>query len=287
MDDQGILSMKVLKYSSSGENAALRGVSLDVRQGERICVVGCNGAGKSTFFLNINGVLTPDSGEIHYKGKKIEKKNKKDMNSLREGVGIVFQDADNQIIASTVMGEISFGPMNLRLPREEVEKRVDEALDYMNLQEFRNRAPHYCSGGEKKRITIADIIAMHSEIFIFDEPTAALDPLNAAMLEEVLGKLVNQGKTLLISTHDMDFVYRWAERVVVFSDGQIIADGTPEQIFVDDDIRHRANLKKPMMLDVYEAMVDQGWVTNSGSYPRNAAQFGEWLSGLALPGQVG
>ena len=111
-----------------------------------------------------------------------------------------FQDADNQIIASTVMAEVSFGPMNLKLPREEVISRVDKALEYMNISGFKDRPPHYLSGGEKKRVSIADIIAMESEVIIFDEPTAALDPLNAAMLEEVLQKMGDEGRTMLIST---------------------------------------------------------------------------------------
>ncbi|MDD2414595.1 MAG: ATP-binding cassette domain-containing protein [Eubacteriaceae bacterium] len=273
---ESILKVQNLSYQYSGENQALKHVSVDIAAGERICVVGSNGAGKSTFFLNVNGVLTPDAGEIYFKGHHVGR-NKKDLNDLRRGIGIVFQDADNQIIASTVMGEVSFGPMNLKLPKAEVQARVDEALDYMNLEAFKNRAPHYCSGGEKKRITIADIIAMHSEVIIFDEPTAALDPLNAVILEEVLGKLVDQGKTLLISTHDMDFAYRWAKRLLVFADGEIIADGTPETVFADDAIRIKANLKKPMLLDVYESMVSRGLAQDTGAYPKNILQFEKWL----------
>lgn len=269
---ESILEITDLKYAYSGENAALNGITVDIRQGERIAVVGSNGAGKSTFFLNINGVLIPDEGTIRFKGQTITR-NKKDLNTLRKGVGIVFQDADNQIIASTVMGEVSFGPMNLKLSRDEVVRRVNEALDYMNLMEFRDRAPHYCSGGEKKRITIADIIAMHPEVIIFDEPTASLDPLNAVMLEEVLSKLVDQGKTLLISTHDMDFAYRWAKRVIVFAGGDIIADGTPEAIFSNEDIRIKANLKKPILLDVRDAMIESGRWPEDGPYPKTVGDF--------------
>ena len=210
-----IIEIKNLKYAYTGDKPALRGIDVTIGKGERIAVIGSNGAGKSTFFLNLNGVLTPDSGEIYFKGQKLTR-DKKDLNTLRKSIGIVFQDADNQIIASTVMGEVSFGPMNLKLPREEVVRRVDEALEYMNITDFKDRPPHYLSGGEKKRITIADIIAMHSDVIVFDEPTAALDPLNAEMLEEVLEKLAAQEKTMLISTHDVDFAYRWAERALVF-----------------------------------------------------------------------
>jgi len=150
---------------------------------------------------------------------------------------------------------------------------VDEALAYMNLSDFKNRAPHYLSGGEKKRVSIADIIAMHSEIIIFDEPTAALDPMNAAMLETVLGKMADDGKTMLISTHDVDFAYRWAERIVVFCGGRIIADGSPLEVFSDRDILEQANLKRPMLLDIFESMRDKGLVTDADAYPKDVKEF--------------
>lgn len=272
-----ILEAKNLEYSYSNEHQALKGISLSIEKGERVCFVGSNGAGKSTFFLNVNGVLTPDKGEVYFKGKKVTR-DKKSLNELRRGVGIVFQNADNQIIATTVMGEVSFGPMNLKLPKEEVEKRVDEALKYMNLTEFKERAPHYCSGGEKKRISIADIIAMHSEVIIFDEPMTTLDPLNSEMLENVLTKLSNEGKTLLISTHDMDFAYRWSDRLVVFCDGQIIADGTPVDILSNDEIRKKANLKKPILLDVYQSMVAHGLAKGTDTYPKDVKAFDRWIA---------
>ena len=136
---------------------ALNGVDMHVGKGDIYGLVGPNGAGKSTFFLNINGVLKSHHGDIYYRGEKITKKN---LNDLRKNVGFVFQDADNQIIASTVMAEVSFGPMNLKLPKKEVISRVDKALEYMNISEFKDRPPHYLSGGEKKRVSIADIIAM-------------------------------------------------------------------------------------------------------------------------------
>ena len=277
--DNIILKTENLTYSYGDGHQALKGISVEIKEGERVCVVGSNGAGKSTFFLNINGVLKHDGGDIYFKGQKVGN-SKKELNELRRGVGIVFQDADNQIIASTVMGEVSFGPMNLKLPKEEVIARVDEALEYMNLSDFKERAPHYCSGGEKKRISIADIIAMHSEVMIFDEPTAALDPLNAAMLEDVLTRLSAQGKTLLISTHDMDFAYRWAERLVVFCNGEIIADGTPVEILADDAIREKANLRKPMMLDVYEAMIRHGFSSMAEDHPKDPDAFNHWLGQL-------
>lgn len=258
-----IISVRGLKYFYSGGNEALRGIHVDIKSGERIAVLGSNGAGKSTFFLNLNAVLTPDQGDILYRGKKMSR-SKEDLTALRRAVGIVFQDADNQIIASTVMGEVSFGPMNLKLSKEEVNERVEEALRYMNLTEFRRRPPHYLSGGEKKRVTIADIIAMHSEVIIFDEPTASLDPVNAAMLEEVLEKLSAQGKTLLISTHDIDFAYRWADRILIFCEGEIIADDLPEAVFEDEEVLRRSNLKKPTLLEVCALLREKGILQGEG-----------------------
>lgn len=272
-----ILKIKDLYYDYGNGTTALNGVSVDIYEGEKIAVIGSNGAGKSTFFLNTNGVLKPDQGEISYRGTIINKKNLKE---LRKNIGIVFQDADNQIIASTVMAEVGFGPMNLKLPKEEVLKRVEEALTYMNILDYKNRPPHYLSGGEKKRVSIADIIAMKSEIIIFDEPTAGLDPLNAQMLEEVLGKLCSEGKTMLISTHDVDFVYRWAERTIVFCQGKIIADGTPLEIFQNEEILKQANLKQPTMMEVYDLLVEKHLLEDTKAYPISTQAFKEMLGNM-------
>lgn len=160
---ESILEVKNLHFAYDEHHTVLDGISLSVFAGERIAILGSNGAGKSTFFLNLNGVLTPAEGEISYRGTKITRKTLK---KLRQHIGIVFQDADNQIIASSVLAEVSFGPMNLKLPRSEVKKRVNTALNYMNISQFKDRPPHYLSGGEKKRVSIADIIAMKSEIII-------------------------------------------------------------------------------------------------------------------------
>lgn len=269
-EKDAVLEVRDLHFSYNDEKHALNGVDVKIYEGEKIAVLGSNGAGKSTFFLSINGVLKPHAGEVIYRGEKITKKR---LNHLRKNVGIVFQDADNQIIASTVMSEVAFGPMNLKLPREEVLRRVDKALDYMNITEFRDRPPHYLSGGEKKRVSIADIIAMESEVIIFDEPTAALDPLNAQMLEEVLRKMGEEGRTILISTHDVDFAYRWAERVLVFHQGKIIADDTPLRVFQQEDLLKKANLRHPMLYDVCEILKKKGIIPDGEMYPKNMEEF--------------
>jgi cobalt/nickel transport system ATP-binding protein len=264
-----LLQAEDLCYSYGQGKEVLREINITVRKGEKIVVLGSNGAGKSTCFLNLNGVYRPDSGRILYRGKEI---GKKDLNELRKNVGIVFQDADNQIIASTVFAEVSFGPMNLKLPREEVKKRVEDALEYMNLGSMRDRPPHYLSGGEKKRVSIADIIAMESEVVIFDEPTASLDPVNVEMLEGVLDKMNEMGKTLLISTHDVDFAYRFADRAVIFAGGRIIADGPVRKVFENDEVLNQANLKKPILLEVYNSLVSHNILEEGGDPPRDAGE---------------
>ena len=263
--EEPILQACGLQFSYDGKTPALRGVSLDVRAGERIAVLGCNGAGKSTFFLCLNGVLTPTGGTVCLHGQPVRRK---DLTRLRSSVGVVFQNADDQIIASTVQAEISFGPMNLRLPMDEVKRRVDGAIDYMALEASRHRPPHYLSGGEKKRVSIADIIAMESEVILFDEPSASLDPAGAAMLEDVLGRLADAGKTLLISTHDMDFAFRWATRAVVFAGGEIIADDTPEGVFRNAEILKQARLAPPAMLTVFDALRTRGLFGADTPVPR-------------------
>lgn len=263
--ENSVLSIKGLSYSYDGESKALDHVDLEIGAGEKIAVLGGNGAGKSTLFLCLNGVLRPDGGEIKLYGQVIQKKN---LNELRKNVGIVFQDADSQIIAPTVLSEVSFGPMNLKLPKEQVKERTYRALEYMNLSGFAGRPPHYLSGGEKKRVTIADIIAMEPEVFIFDEPTTALDPVSQAMLKEVLLKLSEEGKTLILSTHDVDFAYRFAERVLVLWEGKVIADGTPVHVFGMEEVLKKSHLKRPVLYEVRNLLVQKGILKADCEYPR-------------------
>ncbi len=265
-----ILKAENLHYSYTKEHEVLKGVSLNIHRGERLAVLGANGSGKSTFFLNINGVLRPESGAVYYRDKLI---NKSSIKELRKNVGIVFQDADNQIIASTVRAEVSFGPMNLGLSKEEVTRRVLDSLNYMNISHLIDRPPHYLSGGEKKRVSIADIIAMDSEIIIFDEPTASLDPQNISIFEEVLDKMSAEQRTLVISTHDLEFAFRWADRIVVFSSGSIIADSDPISVLSDNEVLKKANLKKPILLEVFETLVDNSVFPESTKPARNMDDF--------------
>lgn len=264
-----ILEVKHLGFSYDGKTQALSDVSVSIYQGERIAVLGANGAGKSTFFLHLNGVRQGSTGTIFLDGEAVE--SKKQRKKLQQNVGIVFQDADSQMIASTVKAEVAFGPMNMGISKTEVEKNTMDAITQMKLLDYVDRPPHYLSGGEKKRVGIADILAMKPRIIVFDEPTAALDPASAKMLEDTLSLLEQEGKTILLSTHDVDFAYRFAKRILVFYQGTILADDTPRRIFQNEELLQKTNLKKPVILTVYELLKERGLVTG-GEIPKNVEE---------------
>lgn len=244
-----ILQLENLGYSYEEGRHALRNLSVTLYRGQNVAVLGNNGAGKSTFFRCCNGVLHPSNGTISLHGQAITRK-KKDTLRLHQTCGLVFQDADSQLIAGTVEAEISFGPMNLRLPETEVHRRVEDAIARMQLEAFRTRAPHYLSGGEKKRVTLADMLAMKPELLFLDEPAASLDPQNTRLLEDHLTELHENGMGLVIATHDVDFAWRWAERVLVFHDGELVADDTPEAVFSEEMLLKRCGLMQPMLFEI-------------------------------------
>jgi len=272
-----LLKVENITYKYDGNILALRNVSATFRAGERVAILGCNGAGKSTFFLCCNGVLHPQSGRISYKGREITK-SKKDKYLLRQAVGLVFQDPDSQIIAGSVESEVSFGPMNLRLPHDEVARRVEQSLEAMNIGGYRDYAPHYLSGGEKKRVSIADILAMRPEMILFDEPTASLDPKNADALEGILEELSGAGITIIISTHDVNFAYRIAERAIVFAHGEIIADADIDDVFLSDDVLEAAGLKKPLLYEAFEHLQGSAAHGPALKKPRTIEEFKAFTS---------
>lgn len=240
-------------YSSGGERDALFPFSVGIYEGEKIAVLGNNGAGKSTFFLLANGVLLPCGGKILLEGNVVGRKERERM-ELRRKVGLVFQDPDVQLLAGTVEEEISFGPMNLRLPKEEVRRRVEMALQSLGLTEYRNRGPQYLSGGEKRRVAIADILAMEPKVMLLDEPSSNLDPAGRSRLEETLEELHQKGMTLVVATHDVDFAWRWAERILVFHNGRLERDGLPEDVFADRELLDRCGLELPLLWRVTQAL---------------------------------
>jgi len=271
-----LLKVENISYHYDNDYIALKNASAAFRTGETVAVLGGNGAGKSTFFLCCNGVLRPQSGRIFFKGDEISK-SKKDINKLRQAVGLVFQDPDSQIIAGSVESEVSFGPMNLRLPGEEVERRVEKALAQMNISGYRDYAPQYLSGGEKKRVSIADILAMRPEMILLDEPTSSLDPQNADALEHILRELNGAGVTIVISTHDVNFAYRVAQRAVVFACGQIIADADIDEVFGQTETLEKAGLRKPSLYEAFEHVQARYPALRGKRKPRTIDEFRDFV----------
>ena len=225
----------------------LHDVSLDVARGEYIAIIGHNGSGKSTFAKLLNLVLEPTDGKIFIDGQDITSPDMTDddLLSLRRKVGMVFQNPDNQLVATVVEEDIAFGPENLGVPSEEIRARVDEALLAVGMTEYARHEPHRLSGGQKQRVAIAGIIAMMPECMIFDESTAMLDPLGRREVLEVMEKLHRErGITVITITHHMDEAAR-ADRIVVLDDGRVLRDGTPEDIFSEPELLTNIGLDVP------------------------------------------
>ena len=253
-----MLEVKNIKYSYNKDYQALKGVSLKVEEGEMVALLGKNGAGKSTLFLHLNGIFEPDEGQVFIDGEEL-KYDKKSLLKFRQKVGIVFQNPDDQIFAPTVEEDVAFGPLNLDLPMEEVQKRVTEALARVGMSGFEKKAPHHLSGGQKKRVAIAGILAMKPKYMVLDEPTAGLDPQGVTNLSKLLKELNDEGITIIISTHEVNLVPNYAERVFVLVDGLLIAEGTPKEIFAQPEILEKANLEVPIVTELFQELEKEGF----------------------------
>lgn len=262
------------KYSVS-EKFALEDITLEFFSGENVVVLGENGMGKSTLFLTTNGVYKPTSGEISIGSHIIKDKN--DLTSLRKTVGLVFQDPETQFIAPTVEEEISFGPFNLGMNNEEVRSVVERVLDILDIQKLRKKSLYALSGGEKKLVSIASVLALDPKIIIFDEPTAGLDYSNIKLFKEVLEILKKRGIGLVISTHDINFAWEWAERVIILKDGKVLAEGDTISILSDEKILKESNLEKPDLLKFAELIK-----TEKDIIPRNFTELENIIKSIRL-----
>lgn len=263
-----ILETKNLSFKYEDGTNALNNINLKIEKGKKIAFLGVNGAGKSTLFLNFNGILKPSLGEVLYKGEKI-KYTHSYLNELRKNIGIVFQDPDNQLFSANVYQEVSFGAMNLDLDETEVRKRVDEGLKSVNMYEYKDKAVHFLSYGQKKRVSIADILVMEPEIIIFDEPTSSLDPKHAKQIVDIFNEINEAGITVILSTHDVEIAYSWADYIIVMKDGKVVKSGEPVEIFKDDDFIKDVYLDKPIVLEVYEKLVEKAYIESQDNIPRD------------------
>lgn len=225
---------------------ALAGVSFDVSAGERIALLGANGSGKSTLLKMLDGLAFPTAGSITAFGQELSTAALKDegfSRSFRRRVGFVFQNSDVQLFSATVRDEVAFGPLHLGLPDDEVERRVDDTIHILGLEHLQDRAPYNLSGGEKKRVALASVLAINPDVLLFDEPTAGLDPKTASFLVDLIGKLNGAGKTIITATQDLSIVASVADRVLILGeDHRLTGEGPPAEVLEDRALLLRANL---------------------------------------------
>lgn len=231
-----LLEVKDVTYAYPDGRKALNGINLAVSTGEKVGIVGSNGAGKSTFLLHLNGILH-GGGEIRVAGKKVESSS---LGEIRSLVGLVFQDPDDQLFSPTVFEDVAFGPLYMGLSNDEVDLRVERALEMVGMSGMRDRVPHHMSLGERKMAAIATVLSMEPSLLALDEPTSALDAQARRRLLEVLKGL--DGATLLVATHDLALVKDVLERTIVFDGGRVVADGPTDEILRDRELLEKHGL---------------------------------------------
>ncbi|MEN6459870.1 MAG: ABC transporter ATP-binding protein [Syntrophomonas sp.] len=277
-----ILALKDVSYSYPNGVAALHKIQMEIRPGSKIAILGPNGAGKSTLFLHLNGILQPQSGSVLLDGQRVEY-NRRFLSVLRKKVGIVFQDPDSQLFSVNVFQDISFGPMNLKYSPAEVKNRVEQAMEITKIGDLRGRPTHQLSYGQKKRVAIAGILAMDPEVIILDEPTAYLDPCLVEDMMLLFEELYKNGKTLIMSTHDMDLAYSWADYCYVLNRGSVAARGSAYDIFRNQALLKENNLQIPWVLKVFAKLTAAGLIDDNSRPPCNEEQLFAYLDNAAVP----
>jgi cobalt/nickel transport system ATP-binding protein len=236
------LDVTDLGFAYPDGTVALACVGFHLGHGESVAIVGANGAGKSTLLMHLNGLLSPSKGEVRIGGLPVTKDTVKD---IRKTVGMVFQDPDDQLFMPTVAEDVAFGPMNLGLPAEEIDARVDEALARVGSLALKDRPPYRLSGGEKRAVSIATVLAMSPSMLVLDEPSSNLDPRARRRLIALLATFEH---TKVIATHDLDLALDLCERTIVMSGGTVTADGPTREIFRDDALLEASGLERPLAL---------------------------------------
>ncbi|WP_027365340.1 energy-coupling factor ABC transporter ATP-binding protein [Desulfotruncus alcoholivorax] len=269
-----ILEAENLSYIYPDGTQALKGLYLRIPRSQKTAVLGSNGAGKSTLFLHFNGILKPKSGTVKFNGNNVSY-DRRSLLELRKNVGIVFQDPDSQLFSASVYQEISFGPLNLGLTEKTVRDRVERAMTATGINELKDKPTHMLSYGQKKRVTIADILAMEPQVLICDEPTAWLDPKHAKQTLQLFDKIIQNGTTVVLSTHDVDLAYSWADYVFIMSDGRVIGEGVPDKVFSDDALLRNADLDRPWLVDVHDLLIKKGCIPPKATLPRNKEELFE------------
>ena len=273
-----LLKAEQLSYTYEGSDVpALNGLSLEIRRGRKVACMGANGSGKSTFFLCCNGIRKPDSGQLYFEGHPLDY-SKKGLLSLRSKVGVVFQDPDNQLFSANVLQEISFGPLNLGLTQQETRRRAEQVMERLGITSFAHRPVHALSGGQKKLVAIADILVMEPSLILLDEPAAALDPIHTRIVREIIDEISASGITVVTATHDVDYAWSWADDVLLFHEGQLLAFGSPKDVFTQKKLLETASLETPCVLKIFQALQKGGFLPESLPCPRTINELESLLS---------
>lgn len=269
MNDDFIIEARNLHFAyDDGEEHSLKGVDLKIRRGKKTAFMGANGSGKSTFFLCCNGILRPALGELIFNGQPL-RYDRKSLLELRRRVGIVFQDPDNQLFCASVYQEISFGILNLGIPEDEARQEVEQVIEYLDITPFRHRPAQSLSGGQKKQVSIADILVMKPDVIILDEPAAALDPRHTKMVNAIVDRLADNGITILMATHDIDYALQWADEIVLMHEGRVLAQGDALTICENEALLAKTNLEVPGILQLYQRLCEKNILRKEGTPPRN------------------
>ena len=274
-----IIKTENLKFKYADGTEALKGINIDIKRGEKIAIMGANGSGKSTFFLHLNGISRPTEGRVYIDGKEL-KYSRKELIEARKKVGIIFQDPDNQLFSSSVRQEISFGLFNLGYTQKEAKEKVDAIIKELNIDSFANKPTHFLSGGQKKRVAIADILVMDPKIVILDEPASGLDPKHIKLTDEIIDGLTEKGITVIIATHDAQRSLAWADRLILFHDGKVIGEGKPEEILRDEELLETTNLEKPAVLKLFDNLVEVGILDKDLKTPVTTDQLEKYIKEL-------
>ncbi len=253
-----VIEIENLHYTYPGYDfESLCGVSLEIERGSFVAVLGHNGSGKSTLAKHLNAILLPTEGAVRING--IDTADEEKLIDIRRTVGMVFQNPDNQIVANVVEDDVAFAPENLGVPSAEIRERVDNALKTVDMYEFRMHAPHLLSGGQKQRVAIAGVIAMQPEVIVLDEPTAMLDPKGRREVIDTVTKLCREkGITIVLITHHMSECIG-ADRVVVMSNGRVVADGTPQSVFSQVELMRSVGLTVPTTTELLYELNKNGY----------------------------
>ena len=243
MNNVPSLQIKELAFAYPDGNQALFGVNLSINKGERVALLGPNGAGKTTLVMHLNGIHPTMQGEVRIAGVVVDSKNKETLKQIRAKVGIVFQDPDDQLFMPTVGEDIAFGPYNMGLRGEELNRVVDEALTQVGMLEFKDRPPHHLSFGQRRRVAVATVLAMKPEILVLDEPSSNLDPASRRELADILRSL---DITMVMVTHDLPYAYELCARSVILKGGVIVADGSTHEILTNSALLAANRLELPV-----------------------------------------